>query len=1857
MAMDLTEQLSSHHKLKKTLKVKLRSIKKELKLDIKIDKSLVHVPEAEERLIREKIKRQKTEEEGDICKRQKGNLKASYLNNRDTGTIDRQAIAATLLNLAEYAHITPLVKTPSILADEKHKFSSPETLSLPSDAKNNCQDQSQETQTSENCDKCFETPEGEEETVNRSSCFKYCPMHSCGYLPNMESEVSDNKLGRQQNTSCSETVDLSSGGRMVLTTSVVNNNQRKPVEDAPSETTTENATQSAVGVDISLRVSKCITENSEFSKPHLSDKSEVEGNNSVENGEKENNSEHMVTEVPLKELSYCQGLPNSKDEDLGTVQEGNHISPTEESKVNQLQDARGQSNGCNQEVLNMKMTNDNSHDDFQTKCNDSSPVVDFSEELQEANPALEGQSEHSSIGQQVDDEIKALLAGSNLRNRSDTEECEEENEQKKMMEIEVKKPTSLGRKEDNCSLETADREMGQSGHSAALEVKETLQTDTKIDVGAVNNEQRRMVSSHGSDGEVDEGDGRDGNLPQPQEPEPNNEQTVVLLNGETEERQSMDGDRDEDQLTLKGGMENGKIAESESKSQGENSTGGFASHEQNSGITVNESKSQENDNLITSASQPYQGEVHSAGDDEVRSENSEEHKVGRKGLKQEQSQSLLEAEVTSEFVPTSNISHIISEGPSSEARSQSVIVRTGNPRTESGLDACSDLKDEDQQAAKVSHDTNCEEVAAITGRKENNLSTVDDREASRQDVHTEIPVDHPELFQALTPPPPSVALKSSHNLQMLAQRIESKENLDGMRPPNIQITSIRTLAPLTNTVQSRQSSVDGNRPIPTAPSHLLLNRPPHPDSLVDRKELMQHNVILQGPPVARLQNPEVLMRTTNVSPSTIGANHLHLVDLSKEGIMPPGLPLSDEERERVMVTMHHTLPENSGPKAQFIPVFQDSRIPHVLGQTIKEEKTAFDYNHEEQQQHFLEIKRHLLTSKANASAKEVGSMPRMVPAPMNGLNTRPVISVAPVTKQETLSVAGTEKGSEDSKPPSPIGKFSGAMMEHVRHWKEQNERNNQCQTLPAVTKMPPTMVPIDASAHTMVYPSMVPSLPVAPLVPVDHPTNFKKSEKVFETPSEINHGLLENLQALHKMYFKTMQGTEKVIFPKMSPKKPGPPMPGSVPEMVQVVKPFMPPAIQPQMIPRFPPESQIPPELLSYHMNVVARNNPATSPISPTGRKVFPPQMIPTSLVPERYQHSFADLGGRFPRPPFPISHMEQISKSMGGSAELIMVPPKPSSQFPLSPHLQLSGKSQSLPRELMNPAMFTTAGPQGVPMMLLPPGTKFLPEKGVVVCQDVGPHHPKEQVSPTAKRKAEDGAPLDLSTSSAKVRRVHSNEDLTLGDQPMDLSIKSEKVKDVPTVITSSVSLPMSISYPGFSQAHHMGLASNNQSLSPNFPQRFLVPPQFLGGHSQGGLPNLGALLPQRMPIPGMGGGTPHLISSSANASFQRLPLVNSQHHLPTVVNRMHVPEHVEMMKLVSRNTSQLISRNLLPTANHAAVLPNNFTDQILTGPPTNSSLPTKAEGNAILESRLDLGSVKRKRGRPKGSTNKRRLQPVIHPPLEIIETASNPVSTPVSISSEIAECQFCDFKAASRGDVRQHVKVVHFAKFRRDSSKSVGSCDPLTPEYTSSIEQQLPISPPGDKVGEWTAVTEGGKSHHLVREAQVCPQINNASPGVASDSEDSCLVMDVPAGDGGHEGERITPGEDSRSPSSEPVQDGGANLTAEHSSERDVNGEKQGKPPLKITLRRISAPPASVGEKTPGMFSPLPQEKAPPEKKPKFICQTCGAKYNYVNGLREHESRHRVDLPFECGVCHLKYKTQGMLSRHQAQKNHQVA
>lgn len=1879
--MDPAIQQLHHHKIRKTLKVKLRNLQKELKLGVKIDRTLIRLPEE---LGFDPIKGEDHKKGHKLHKdhlqsivQQPSNL---YRRNQ-RGTLTCRPVDATLLiDLAKYAQDDePLNKSQ---ASCLLPSSTPSALLVSPVAKSLSQDWSEEEKSVENH---FGTSllEANRDIEKQAIISKHCPRSSPHYLSNMENKNLDPK-SRQDNLVSGDILNLTSEGKMILASNITNNNQSNTKEDDNQCKSKTESTMQAELLNLS-KSNECIKEENSNRKIQVlsSDRRSEEGSTQSKS-QRENDSDQMVPQVPLKELNVMNGSSVGKTESVNSIHEDSYHQQAKKHEI-ELHSSHGISvhNGCNKEEKERDFADGSSLViQSEHKSDVSFSPSRGSQELPPEKVDIEQSEIATSIGQKVDEEIKALLDGSDLRNGSFKEEHNPTYESKENMKDyndDANMKDEHTKEDDGEGMET-----NNGSSNTDVESRDCVQSEQSLNENATarGDEPRKEITPEEDWKKVKLEQGKDRDSLWTRESQPIAMKTSVGTEEDTISKDvsggtSVEIDQHGDSIRFK----TAKIIEKVTVSENGPDESAGDSHDSNHTSNIMQLSSQTDPgersfsneiqhSEISTMSPPKKTEL---GDgacevaDQVSSASSDECKVGRKGLKQQQSQSLLEAEVTAEQTAVTStgrekftISIESAKVSASETRSQSVIVT--NPRSASDTEGRQ--IGESSQLISQSHVSVSREEDGHSAREEKDLSADSEPLAIH---HTKSgSTEHPELFQALTPPPQSVSLQipsSQSVVRFKMAEMPTEENVQALgQHPAIQITSIRTLAPLTNAslVQSVPTTKNIQQPNIIPPGHLVMTRQPLPDSLLNHKEIMKHNVILQGPPVSRLQAPDGLARVSKVPNKENDPNHLKLLNLSVRGSISGGPPVPEEH-----LAFQHGNPRTPSSVGQYIPVMQDGKIVHTQGMVIEEEKktSSIPYNPEEQQQHFLEIKRHLLTSKANVTGKKLGPIPRIVPVSVNGFNNRPVISVAPVTKQETITTGGSEKPCEDSKTPSPIGKFSGAMMEHVRHWKEQNELNHQPQNLSSMTKVGPNLVPVDTGGHPMVYPSMVPSHPVAPLVAVEHPAGLEKREKGIENPNDINHGLLENLQALHKMYFKTMQGTDKVIFPKMSPKKPGMSVPGAIPEMVQVVKPFMTPPIQPQMIPRLPPESQIPPELLNYHMNVVARNIPAPGPMSPSVRKAFQPRMIPPNLIPNRHHLSLTDMSGRFPRP-LPISDIDQIPKSRDGMTEIFMVPPKPSSQFLLSPHLQLPGKSHDLPRELPNPDLVAAAGTQGLPMMLLPPGAKFIAEKNLAVSEAVRISN-TDSISPGVKRKAEDGAPLDLSTSASKVRRVSSSEGVTSGDQPIDLSVKSKALTDaasesncssLPPSTKDGKPIPVSkmVTYPGLSLEQHASLVGSNQS-QPNCHQRFLVPPQFLGVHGPQGVQSIQTLIPQRIPQPRMSGAQPQLVSSAGSTPLPpRVPLIESQRHLPSGVNRFQIPDQVEMMKLVSGNTSQLISHNLISTGKHAAVIPNSFSSQLLAHAPNNS--PSAGEVvQSVSDVKLDQGSlVKRKRGRPKGSTNKRRFPAVIPPPLQVIEPATNTVSTPVSIPSETAECQFCDFKAASRGDVRQHVKVVHFAKFRRNSSKSTSSCDALTPtsEY-SSIEQQLPVSSPGDKVGEWTTVSESSDQSQMVTVGQVSP--HNAGTKVSFDSERSNLVIDVSSANQngiGDEGFTTQGGEDSRPSSSSDIAQDNNSSSTEHESDREVNRESTGKPPLKITLRRISAPYTAGGT-----FSPLPQEKSPPDKKPKFICQTCGASYNYVNGLREHESRHRVDLPFECGVCHLKYKTQGMLSRHQAQKNHQVS
>ncbi|XP_071785250.1 uncharacterized protein [Asterias amurensis] len=53
-------------------------------------------------------------------------------------------------------------------------------------------------------------------------------------------------------------------------------------------------------------------------------------------------------------------------------------------------------------------------------------------------------------------------------------------------------------------------------------------------------------------------------------------------------------------------------------------------------------------------------------------------------------------------------------------------------------------------------------------------------------------------------------------------------------------------------------------------------------------------------------------------------------------------------------------------------------------------------------------------------------------------------------------------------------------------------------------------------------------------------------------------------------------------------------------------------------------------------------------------------------------------------------------------------------------------------------------------------------------------------------------------------------------------------------------------------------------------------------------------------------------------------------------------------------------------------------------------------------------------------------------------------------------------------------------------------------------------------------------------------------------------------------------------------------------------------------------------------------------------YVCTLCDAKYLNITGLRYHQQRHKLNYPHKCKECGLKFKSLGMLNRHEFQKNH---
>ncbi|XP_022104315.1 uncharacterized protein LOC110986617 [Acanthaster planci] len=53
-------------------------------------------------------------------------------------------------------------------------------------------------------------------------------------------------------------------------------------------------------------------------------------------------------------------------------------------------------------------------------------------------------------------------------------------------------------------------------------------------------------------------------------------------------------------------------------------------------------------------------------------------------------------------------------------------------------------------------------------------------------------------------------------------------------------------------------------------------------------------------------------------------------------------------------------------------------------------------------------------------------------------------------------------------------------------------------------------------------------------------------------------------------------------------------------------------------------------------------------------------------------------------------------------------------------------------------------------------------------------------------------------------------------------------------------------------------------------------------------------------------------------------------------------------------------------------------------------------------------------------------------------------------------------------------------------------------------------------------------------------------------------------------------------------------------------------------------------------------------------YVCSLCNAKYKHVTGLRYHQRRHTFNYPYKCQECGLNFKSEGMLKRHEFQKQH---
>lgn len=1980
--MDPSLQHFSFHKVNKKLQVRIGSLQEELKLVVKIDKGLVHLPGQVRKYCRHKKTKQKNLERKkrhpcDTFQTDRFQQPHRRLHHYNTYSLITKPVDSTLLvNLATYANLpvkrTPKVKHPGL---QIHKPNRVPVLQVvrqegesPFGKEESLYNFFQKRKTSQQIFKLEKSTRGEQNSLNiwqeeERSEFKDYKSSCSASVAKMECGINKSKVDESESL-CAESRDQYEAQLRNEANSTRNNNEIKVGNDTYDIKSLPNGEREMKLDSEEFKLSTALEYASEDTQRSL----KIEGNKQFshqvttpcDGGVNNGHFDQTVPQSIHTEHNHCNGSSSTETGDSIVHDEfhfmDHHVGLVQEKKVSEklqsLEETDNRSDGeivkdqqadgmptLEPEQLDSDIVSNISGQNGFVK--DSSFTLDKGE-TDTSDETKSFLSSDKSIGEKVDEEIKALLrddasvrgcdasssedsAGSSnipllehvYRNNEavgDTQfVCDMEKAEKKQREIELVNKSSIHAQED-------DNNKGNDKHNVSMDC-ETRERHVNVKVEDEKVEVKSEKIARMWQEQQGENQRDPSMLVSLKEETP--ACTQAQESGFNEGSQSFDcraveydddkhvRDCDETSASTTEFSKDEKVSVIDRGHVSSTANISENSHENIPCVTLagGGSMNKSQDKIHQTGKDPVDQTVENSESSPVSEstaqnshcppENLEDCKVGRKGLKQLQSLSQHEAEVTSEqediISPTPGSSSgneksstgQVPENCASEARSQSVIVSNpislshhinihGNIKCEQ-TDSNPGVSDVEVKRETENNSLEGNERGLDTGVSSHGLGHNPTEEAHPME-ESSVPMDRSELFQALTPPPPSYKTKRSLTRQFSAP-VSNKSSATVPQQDEdtgIQITSVTTLAPLTNRDKLKPSSLSTAVENLKARHAALLHRgnmskdmkePLH--TIVNEKRTLNHNVILQGPPVASLQATENVMNfhRSNKLPQMHSPN---LVDLPKGGGVQHVVAMENDDRERLVMIAKGTDVRNLSTVQGYSTMVPNKNqvlsYPHPIKEVDRPPVPLPEYNPEEQQQHFLEIKRHLLNSNMAGRTKDVA--PRVVPMAVSGPNTRPIISVAPVTQIENRTITVDEE-----KVDSPLGKFSGAMMEHVRHWKEQNEKTNQPQPLLSPVKVIQNCGP---GSQPVLYSPVIPSAHPSPTNAVDQTNQLTKDDKTVETQAaETNPGLLENLQAIHKMYFKTMQGGDKVVFPKMPSKKPAPP--GPVPDMVQVVKPFMPP-MQPHLIPRFPPNGQVPPELLHYQMNLMGRNLPAPSQISPSGQDFRPGLIprVPMGSASERPQFKFHDMNARFPRP-FPMVQMEQVKQNQAGKPEMVMIPPTHPNQFPLPPQAYIGVKQNNLPpirHEIVSPT-----SSQEMPILVSPSGANFIP------AIDMSSHQ-KEMLANALKRKSDDGAPLDLSTGAAKVRRIQEDNDQA-ADQPIDLSTKTktpvEKLQDkkdstlVQELHVKERLQPPSVgvvSYHGHLAPQSVNTATKNGSPAKTLPEHLTLSqyhaPQFVSGS----IPITPTSIPQSMQLPMMNYPNaqmvlPHM-TLPPNSQQSQPPHVDGNSHQLTqqlasagmlAQKRMPTPAQVEIMKLVAGNTGQLLPHGILPLNKSTTVSPaSSFSASVLSCTAANSMPQRETLVQQMSEGHVEV-PVKRKRGRPKGSGNKNRRAALIANQL-IIQEPSEPV--PASASSDIAECQFCDFKAASRGDVRQHVKVVHFAKFRRDSNKSLSGCEILTPtsEYPASVGQPVDSLNVESNTGQWTTVSEQNAARQDQHgSAQPLQNDTNASPFTpSSDSDGSALVIDVSTAPPGaisvKQEDNLHEDANSQGEASQMISDDNqaVNLQSNQVAKTQNDEDRQDKPPLKITLRRISSSSGMTGDRNPVVFSPLPQDRATAEKKAKFICQKCGASYNYVNGLREHESRHRVDLPFECDVCHLKYKTLGMLSRHQAQKNH---